>query len=114
MLASVKYTKKGNKMDTSELRAALAAILKKLDDSKFRSESGTVVTVENPDGTSRDVDLWALASGTLVKVCGSEYMNIVGGNWVKYTGEIVSPEELADKIRTTSRSDGLPRLVHIG
>ena len=101
-------------MNTSELREALTAILEKLGDSEPQPESGTVVTVEDSRGTNRAVDLWTLNSGTLIKVCGAEYMRIVSGKWVKYTGQAMLPEELVDKIRATSGSDGLPRLVHIG
>ena len=101
-------------MDTRELREALTAILEKLGDSEPQPESGTVVTVEDSSGTNSTVDLWTLNSGTLIKVCCAEYMRTVSGNWVKYTGEVMSPEELADKIRATSGSDGLPHLVHIG
>jgi len=101
-------------MNTSELREALAAILEKLDDGEPQSESGTVVTIEDLDETKRDVDLWAIVAGTLVKVCSAEYMKIMGEGWVKYTGDTISSEELADKVRAAQRCGESALLVYVG
>jgi hypothetical protein len=101
-------------MDISELREALTAILEKLDSGSSQSESETVVTFENADGAKENLDLWTLTAGALVKVCGAEYMKILPGEWVKYTGEKLSSEELANRARNELRNDGRPRIVHFG
>lgn len=101
-------------MDTNEIREALTALLEKLGDNESPAPVGTTVTLTDPDGSDVTLDLESAGAGTLIVLGLGEYMKIIGGSWIKYDEEKLSPEALASRIRDMQNGGRATILVHRG
>lgn len=77
------------------------------------SKADLVVLVESIDGGSRIIGLDSVFSGTVILVDYEEYMKVLNGTWTKHTGDTVSHEELASRIRKAQNDDLSIILIHI-
>ena len=69
--------------------------------------------VDSIDGSSGIIDLNSFFSGTVILVDYAEYMKVLNGTWVKYTGDSVSSGELASRIRKAQDEDLPVILIHV-
>lgn len=74
--------------------------------------SGSEVIVDSIDGSSRTVDLDSVLSGTVILINHEEYMKILNGTWVRYTGSTISSENLTLQIRKAQSEDLNTTLIH--
>ena len=82
-------------------------------DANNKVDSNSEVLVDSIDGSRRIIDLDSVLSGTVILVDHVEYMKVLSGVWVRYTGSTISSEELASRIRMAQGGDLPVILIHV-
>lgn len=81
--------------------------------TKDKINLNSEVLVDSIDGSSRIIDLGSVLSGAVILVNHVEYMKVLSGVWVRYTGSTISSEELASRIRMAQGGDLPVILIHV-